>query len=157
MRRRVFAVVAPIVVMFGATPVPGVSSTDRYSQQTPVDTTVVIRSEGPSLEFVPTRIAVKTGLRVRVRFINDGLLPHNIVFPRDENDIDDLAAGAIEAAATGYVPMAQKAKLFGYSGLAKPTQTVEAVLTMPAPGEYRFLCLYPGHQNNMVGILRSLH
>jgi plastocyanin len=125
-------------------------------QQGVIDTTVIVRSEGPNLEYVPARIAVRQGLRVRVRYVNDGVLPHNIVFPRDENDIDDLAAGAAESASTGYVPLAQKAKLFGFSGLAKPGESTELVFTVPPPGEYRFVCLYPGHQNSMVGTLRSL-
>jgi plastocyanin len=126
------------------------------SQQASVDTTVVVRSEGPNLEFLPARIAVKNGLKLRVRYVNDGLLPHNIVFPRDENDIDDLAMGAAESAATGYVPLGQKEKLFAYSTLAKPAETRDLVFTVPPPGEYRFVCLYPGHQNAMVGTLRSL-
>lgn len=121
-----------------------------------VDTTVVLRSEGPGLEFLPPRLALKNGTRVRVRFVNDGLLPHNVTFPKSEDDIDDLAQEAMSASSTGYIPMKQVAKLFAYSKLAGPGETAELVLTVPPPGEYRFVCLYPGHQNTMIGTLRSL-
>jgi uncharacterized cupredoxin-like copper-binding protein len=143
---------APAILLTGAAQ----REIPAQAQQAAVDTTVVVRSEGPGLEFLPPRLALKNGLRVRVRYVNDGLLPHNIVFPKNEDDIDDLAVEAMSAAATGYVPMNQAAKLFAYSRLAKPNETTELVITVPPPGEYRFVCLYPGHQNTMIGTLRSL-
>jgi plastocyanin len=124
--------------------------------QTAPDTTVVIRSTGAELAFQPARLALKNGTRVRIRFINDGALPHNIVFPRTEADIDVLSAAATDAAETGFVPLDLKAQMFAYSALAKPTETAEVTFTMPAPGEYWFVCLYPGHAANMLGTLRSL-
>jgi uncharacterized cupredoxin-like copper-binding protein len=145
-------IAAPAILLSGAAP----RRDDARIQQGTVDTTVVLRSEGPGLEFLPSRIALKNGIKARIRYINDGLLPHNLAFPKDEDDIDDLAVEAASAAATGYIPMGQVAKLFAYSKLAKPNETSELVITVPAPGEYRFVCLYPGHQNSMVGTLRSL-
>jgi plastocyanin len=145
-------IAAPVLIAAGAAsrgPAP-------TTQQVAVDTTVIVRSEGPGLEFLPPRIALKNGIKARIRYINDGLLPHNIVFPKDENDIDDLAMEAASAAASGYVPMGQIGKLFAYSKLAKPNETTELVIIVPPPGEYRYVCLYPGHQNSMVGTLRSL-
>jgi plastocyanin len=121
-----------------------------------VDTTVVIRASGSALEFVPSRIALKNGLRVRLRFINEGTLPHNIVIPKSEDDISDLAAEAMGADQTGYVPVEMKARMIAFSALAKPTETVDITFTVPPPGEYWYVCLYPGHHANMLGTLRSL-
>lgn len=132
------------------TPAPGVHA------QPAVDTTIVIRSEGPLLEFMPPRIAAKAGTRVRLRFVNEGVLPHNVALPKDEEEIDELAQAAANAATTDYVPLTKRDRFFGFSKLAKPNETVEFVFTMPPPGTYRFVCLYPGHQNTMVGTLRSL-
>ena len=145
-------IAAPVIMLSGAVQ----REPDSRLQQGTVDTTVILRSEGPTLEFLPPRIALKHGIKARIRYVNDGLLPHNIVFPKNEDDIDDLAVEAASAAASGYVPMSQVAKLFGYSKLAKPNETTELVIIVPPPGEYRFVCLYPGHQNSMVGTLRSL-
>jgi azurin len=93
---------------------------------------------------------------VTIRLVNDGTLPHNIVIPADEEDIETLGAAAYNAAETGYVPLNQKAKLLAYTGLASPGQTVDMTFVMPAPGEYRYVCLFPGHYASMLGILRSL-
>ncbi|HEX7120743.1 MAG TPA: plastocyanin/azurin family copper-binding protein, partial [Gemmatimonadaceae bacterium] len=107
--------------------------------------------------FVPPRISVKTGTRVTLRFMNEGTLPHNVVLPRTEDDIDPLALAAYEAAASGYVPVEEKDRMLAYTALASPGQTVEVTFTVPAPGEYTYVCLFPGHANTMLGTLRALH
>jgi len=124
--------------------------------QDAVDTTITIRASGSTLEFVPPRISAKTGKRVRIRFINDGTLPHNVVLPRSEDDIDGLVQAAYGAAETGFVPLGDKTKLIAFTTLASPGQTVEVTLTMPPPGEYTYICLFPGHATSMFGTLRAL-
>jgi plastocyanin len=126
------------------------------ARQQGADTTVVVRAAGTALEFIPDRITLKQGTRVRVRFVNSGDLPHNIVFARRENDLEELSIAAVSADATGYVPLEMKDRMLAWSGLAKPTETVELAFTVPAAGEYWFVCLYPGHAANMLGTLRAL-
>jgi plastocyanin len=121
------------------------------------DTTITIRSTGPSLEFEPAEIAVKQGKRVRLRFANFGTLPHNVAIVRTEDDIEPLAEAAQAASATGYIPVAMKDRMIAYSALALPNgNTVEFTFVVPPPGEYTYICLYPGHHNTMLGTLRSL-
>ena len=121
-----------------------------------VDTTITIRASGSSLEFQPARIAVKTGLNVRLRFVNDGTLPHNVALPRSDDDLDAIAVAAYQAGETGYIPPAHKDQLIAYTTLASPGQTVEATFVVPPPGEYTYVCLFPGHANSMLGTLRAL-
>lgn len=121
-----------------------------------LDTTITIRSSSSTLEFDPPRISAKTGTRVRLRFVNDGTLPHNIVLPRNEDDIDALGLAAYESGETGYVPLGLKDKLIAYSALASPGETVEVSFVVPPAGEYTYVCLFPGHYNTMLGKLRSL-
>jgi plastocyanin len=120
------------------------------------DTTITIRASSSTLEFNPTRVSAKAGTRVRIRFVNDGTLPHNLVVPKDDDDIDALALAAYESGSTGYVPMNLKDKLVSWTALASPGESVEATFTMPAAGEYTYVCLFPGHSNSMLGTLRSL-
>lgn len=120
------------------------------------DTTITIKASGSTLEFQPTRISVKTGRRVRLRFVNDGTLPHNVALPRSDEDLDAMATAAYQAGETGYIPMAHKDKLIAYTSLASPGQVVEATFVVPPPGEYTFVCLFPGHSNSMLGTLRAL-
>jgi uncharacterized cupredoxin-like copper-binding protein len=122
----------------------------------PVDTTIVIRTVGSNLEFMPSQIAVKAGKRVRIRYVNDGTLPHNIVLMKDADEIDMLGMAAFQASKTGYVPLEHKDRMYAYSTLAVPGETVEIEVIAPPPGEYLYVCLYPGHYNMMIGTLRTL-
>lgn len=122
----------------------------------PADTTLVLRASGSTLEFVPARLSARAGTRVRIRFINDGTLPHNVVIPQNEDDLDALATAAYGASASGFVPLGDTAKLLAYSRLVSPGDTAELNFVMPAPGEYRYVCLFPGHSNSMLGTLRAL-
>jgi plastocyanin len=120
------------------------------------DTTITIRASGSTLELQPARISVKTGRRVRLRFVNDGTLPHNVALPRSEDELDAIATAAYQAGETGYIPAAYRDKLLAYTSLASPGQAVEAEFVVPPPGEYTYVCLFPGHSNSMLGTLRSL-
>jgi plastocyanin len=120
------------------------------------DTTITIRAVGSTLEFTPTRVSAKAGTRIRVRFVNDGTLPHNLVVPKSDDDIDALALAAYQAGETGYVPMDLKTKLVGWTALASPGETVEVSVVVPTAGEYTYVCLFPGHSNSMLGTLRAL-
>ena len=120
------------------------------------DTTITIRASSSTLEFNPTRVSAKAGTRVRIRFVNDGTLPHNLVVPKKDDDIDALVQAAYDAAGTGYVPTAMKEKMVGWTTLASPGESVEATFVVPAAGEYTYICLFPGHANSMLGTFRAL-
>lgn len=120
------------------------------------DTTITIRASGSTLEFTPTRVSAKAGTRLRIRFVNDGTLPHNLVVPKDEDDIDAIALAAYQAGETNYVPLGMKEKLVGWTTLASPGESVEVTFVVPAAGEYTYVCLFPGHSNSMLGTLRAL-
>ena len=155
--KRLIAVTAPLVILGGAVVPRAYSSASALGQQQArIDTTIIVRAEGPILEFIPGRLAAKNGLRVRIRFINDGLLPHNVVVPKDYDDLDELSQASMQSGSTGYIPMALKDKMLAFTKLASPGDTVDVVFVMPAAGEYTFVCLYPGHTNIMTGTLRSL-
>jgi plastocyanin len=120
------------------------------------DTTVTIRSSGTALEFEPDEIMLKQGLRVRIRFVNESSFPHNLIFVRDQMEIGELAAIAMNADKTGNVPLTEAKKMFAWTSLAQPNTTVEVTFVVPPPGMYTFVCLSPGHHNTMLGSLRSL-
>lgn len=127
----------------------------RVGAQAPPDTTITIRANSSTLEFDPPTIAVKHGVRLRLRFVNTGTLPHNIVLVKNEDDIDALAAAASKAGGS-YVPLAEPDKLLAYTTLASPGQTVEVTFVVPPPGAYAYVCMMSGHANSMLGTLRSL-
>jgi plastocyanin len=128
---------------------------DALHAQEP-DTTITIHTTGSNLEFSPARIAAREGTRVRIRYVNEGTLPHNVVLVKDEADIDMLGLAAFQAGGTDYIPVQHEERMIAYTKLAVPGETVEMTFTVPPAGEYFFVCLYAGHYNMMVGTLRSL-
>ena len=137
-------------------PLAGADLAAQATSEEAVDTTVTIRTEGSALAFFPDQIALKAGTRVRIRYVNEGTLPHNIVFVKDGADIDVLGPAAFEASETGYVPLQYEDRMYGHSDLVAPGETGELVFTVPPPGEYFFVCLYAGHYNMMYGTMRSV-
>ena len=117
---------------------------------------ITIRALSSTLEFVPAHISARTGVRLRIRFVNEGTYPHNFVLAKKDDDIDDLAAAAAQAAETGFVPLAQRDKIIAFTRLISPGETGDVEFIVPAPGQYTFICLFPGHTNSMIGTLRSL-
>lgn len=146
---RSIAYTTTLVVLGAAAGVP-------LAAQAKADTTITIRADGSTLEFQPARISVKNGTRLRLRFVNAGTLPHNFVIPRSDDDIDALAVAAYQAGESGFVPVADREKLLAFTALASPGDTVDVTFVVPEPGEYTYVCLFPGHANSMLGTLRSL-
>ena len=65
------------------------------------DTIITIRASGSTLEFQPARLSVKTGRRVKLRFVNDGTLPHNVVMKSIELFGTVVAPAVRKAIGTG--------------------------------------------------------
>lgn len=152
------AAVPALLAMSGAAAHPQATPpAPDASAEVQVDTTITIRTTGSNLEFSPSRISAKAGTRVRIRYVNEGTLPHNIVLVKDEGDIDMLGMAAFQASKTDYVPLQHEERMIAHTELAVPGTTVEMTFVVPPAGEYFFVCLYPGHYNMMLGTLRSLN
>jgi plastocyanin len=140
-----------IAVLTAGTP----SSHDPIESVVP-DTTITVHTYGAELAFDPDRITVKAGTTVRIRYINESPLSHNLVVVREEDDIDVLGVAALDARKTEYIPQQHKERILGHSPLAATGRTVEFTFTAPPAGDYFFVCLVDGHYNMMVGTLRSI-
>lgn len=120
------------------------------------DTVVVaIKASTSTLAFEPDNFTVKAGQVVKLRFENMGTLPHNFVLAKRDDDLEALAMAAMEEGGD-YVPKEMKDRLYAFTKLASPNQTVEVVFTAPPPGLYTYVCLMSGHATMMTGKLRSV-
>ena len=120
------------------------------------DTTIVeVYATNAGLAFDPAEVRVKSGSTVKIRFVNESALPHNLVILKNEKDLDLLGSASFDAAGTGFVPMQHKEKLIGWSPLATPGKTVEFTVTGPPAGDYLFACFVDGHFNSMIGKLHA--
>jgi azurin len=103
------------------------------------------------MKYSLTAIAAKRGELLHVRLKNVGTLPkvamaHNFVLLAKGTDAAAFANASATAYATGYIAPAMKAKVLAFTPLAGTGETVEVTFKAPAaPGEYTFLCSFPGH------------
>ncbi len=112
------------------------------------------------MKFSVTTITAKPGEQLRVRLISKGTMPkvamaHNFVLlQKGASPVKFVTAGAT-ARATDFIPPDMKNQVIAATALAGPGETVDVTFKVPtAPGEYPYLCTFPGHfQAGMRGTL----
>jgi len=119
------------------------------------DVTLLI-STRPGLQFDQTFLKVKTGARVQIVFRNGDDMLHNFVLcaPGRGQEVGTAAlALGIEGPAKNYVP--DSAAVIVHTAVLQPEATDRIFFTAPTkPGDYDFICSFPGHAALMKGILR---
>ena len=112
------------------------------------------------MKYSVTNIAAKPGEQLRVRLVSKGAMPkiamaHNFVLLKKGVAQTDFINASVNARATDYIPADKKADILAFTGLAGAGETVEVTFKVPAaPGDYPFLCTFPGHaQAGMRGTL----
>jgi azurin len=116
---------------------------------------VVLEPKGNEMLYATTEITAKAGTPLKVVFNNTATSPamvHNFTLLKPNAPIDEVGLEAIHAGeAKGYIPE-HDAILF-YTPMAAPGERVEVAFTVPPPGDYPYVCLYPGHYALMRGVL----
>ena len=110
------------------------------------------------LQFAPTELTVAAGSEVVLAFENPDIMEHNWVLISPGNGdkvgaLADILAGQPDGAAKEYLPesdhILQATKLVG------PGDKTELTFIAPTePGEYPYLCTFPGHWRIMKGVLK---
>lgn len=150
MRSFVWAAVTLAVVATGATRLAAAPPAGRLVELTGNDL----------MKYNVTAITAKPGELLHVKLKNAGTLPkvamaHNFILLAKGTDASAFTNAAATASATGYIPAQFKAKILASTTLAGPGETVEVTFKAPtAPGDYTFLCSFPGHfLSGMKGVL----
>ena len=109
------------------------------------------------MKFAPAELRVTAGKPVRIVFENPDLMPHNfvVVAPGSLEEIGLLAdemASAPDGMAKNYVPVSKN--VLHATPLINHKGRSELRFTAPAlPGDYPFVCTFPGHWRMMRGVL----
>jgi azurin len=110
----------------------------------------------PGMRFDTTLLTVKAGSRVRLVFRNTDDMLHNFVLcaPGRGQAVGEAAlALGIDGNAKNFVP--DSADVLYHTALTGPNTSDTIFFTAPStPGEYDFVCTFPGHAALMKGILR---
>jgi azurin/glucose/arabinose dehydrogenase len=119
------------------------------------DQTIIINTV-PGLKFDQTLIVVKPGARVRVVLRNQDEMLHNFVLcaPGRGTAVGEKAmALGLDGMAKNYVP--DTADVLYHTAVLQPEASDTIFFQVPTtPGDYDYICSFPGHYMMMRGILR---
>lgn len=113
---------------------------------------------GLGLQFVQKEIRVKAGERISLRFVNPDLVPHNwlLAKPGTLQKMGELCNRMIadpEGLARHYVP--ESDEVLVWTDMVNPKADFTIHFDAPKePGDYPYLCTFPGHWMVMNGVMR---
>lgn len=110
-----------------------------------------------NLQFAQKELRVKAGERISLTLENPDVMPHNWVLVKVDTAqrVGDLATKLIaapDALARHYVP--DSADVLAHTRVVDPQKTTTIHFNAPAqPGQYPYVCTFPGHFAVMRGVL----
>lgn len=121
-------------------------------------TEVSLKPVGDEMKYEQTTFTVAPGQEVKITFQNTATslaMSHNVVVLNSTADdvINRVGTKAIEAGeANEYIP--EDEAIIAHTPLASPGETVTVTFTAPStPGEYKYICTFPGHYMMMQGVM----
>ena len=110
----------------------------------------------PGLKFDKSELLVNAGDKIKLTFNNSDDMPHNVIIVNPgKADIVGEAAMALglDGESMNYVP--ESDQVLAHTNLVPPTSVESIYFQAPStPGEYQFVCTFPGHHTVMRGILK---
>jgi len=120
-----------------------------------VDVELVVPVERNAMNYAVGTVTAPAGATVRLVIDNtetsSPAMIHNVVVVADEGAVDRV--GRAGSGAPGAVPAGPGVLVA--TPLAGPGERAAVVFVMPPPGQYPFICTYPGHFQFMQGTLVS--
>jgi azurin len=112
------------------------------------------------MQFNTKAFEVTEGQKVVLSLKHIGQLPavamgHNVVILKPGTPVPAFAAKCAPAKDTEYIPQdaESKAAIVAYTKMLGGGEEDEITFTAPAPGEYPFICSFPGHFAIMQGVM----
>jgi uncharacterized cupredoxin-like copper-binding protein len=145
-------------------PVPTIASanTPKHPSKVPADWSgdegdqTILLGTLPGLKFDTVLLTVKAGSRVRLVFRNSDDMLHNFVLcaPGRSQAVGEAAmALGIDGNAKNFVP--ESDDVLYHTALVQPASSDTIFFSAPTvPGDYDYVCTFPGHALLMKGVLR---
>jgi azurin len=119
------------------------------------DQTITVGTK-PGLKFDLSQITVKAGSRVKLTFNNNDDMLHNFVdtLPGEATPVGEMAIKlGLDGAKMDYIP--KTPKVLYHTAQLQPQSAETIYFVAPSkPGDYMYVCTFPGHYMNMQGILK---
>ena len=122
------------------------------------DDAIVIEAND-QLQFSVNEFTVQAGEEVTIRLVNVGTLPketfgHNLVILQQGGDVAAFANDAMTAQDNEYIPTDAGDRIVANTAMLGPGEEDTITFTAPSePGEYPYLCSFPGHYATMQGVM----
>ncbi|MDZ4406305.1 PVC-type heme-binding CxxCH protein [Prosthecobacter sp.] len=120
----------------------------------------IVHTVHEQLRFDTTRIEVQAGKNFEIIFENDDVMPHNLVIvpPGKHMDIGmaamTMTPDKLDKQGRAFLPTTFEKEILAATKLLEPGQKETIKLKAPSqPGEYEFVCTFPGHAVLMWGTL----
>lgn len=138
------------------------AATTQSESTAEVDRTVTLHPKGNQMKYRETEFTVAPGETVKLVFKNVATSPsmqHNVVIltSNEEGIFQKIGeAGTRAGSANDYIPQEAdlRERVLAHTPMSQPGETVEVTFTAPEePGEYGYLCTFPGHWATMQGTM----
>lgn len=110
------------------------------------------------LQYDKKELTAVTGQKVTLKLKHVGKLPkaamgHNVVIIKPGTQVAPFAMKAAPAKDQDYIPQdeASKKLIIAHTKMIGGGEETEITFTAPEPGEYPYLCTFPGHFGTMNG------
>jgi azurin len=143
------ATTAAVAATVSAAPAPSASAKPAQTVE------IQIASLANTMTFDKKTLSVPAGSTVHLTMKNNATmatLPHNWVLVKPGTEASVAAAGLKLGEAAGYFDVRDKDAI-AHTDLAKPGATSDVTFDAPAPGDYPYICTFPGHYMMMKGVL----
>lgn len=153
-------------------------SDSKKSDQEEVKTTTETQAEKPKSEtetipnvlelkgtddmkFDKNEFTVEVGQEVTLTFTNAGVLPietmgHNVVVLEKGADVQAFANASIKEKENDYISDLYITDIIAHTKLLGPGESETIKFTLKEPGEYTFICTFPGHWTAMKGVITAI-
>lgn len=123
-----------------------------------IDQVITLNTVKDVMKYDNTLLTAKAGTTIQIILNNVDFMQHNLVVIKP-NSLEKVGAAADQLAQDpngskmGYVP--RMPEVLGATPLVNPGDKFILTVSLPdVPGDYRFVCTYPGHWRMMNGTLR---
>jgi gluconolactonase len=118
---------------------------------------IAISSIKEKLVYDIKSFTVKTGQKINVTFKNPDFPPHNLLFVKP-GQADVVAQMAVNMGAEGFAKQFKPDtdKILWGTTMIDHGQSEKFSFTAPAPGDYPYICTFPGHAILMRGVMKVL-
>ncbi|MCA1965002.1 MAG: DUF1080 domain-containing protein, partial [Prosthecobacter sp.] len=142
-----------------ATPRPAAKAQAKAVASGPKPQVVTIKTMTAQMKYDVAEFTVRPGQPVKIIFENGDDLPHNLVLCQPGTPTAEMALKQMEkpeeALKRNWLP--DDPRIWAHSKMLNPHEREELLITAPEkPGDYPYVCTFPGHALTMNGKMKVL-